>query len=69
MIVPAQLWAVTHSRAVWRDADLGPVGPLPRQPRLAGFRPPQRGLFVVGSGRFETFDENRHQAVRRTSNR
>ncbi|ORW74101.1 hypothetical protein [Mycobacterium saskatchewanense] len=69
MIAPAQLWAVTHSRAVWRDADLGPVGPLPRQPRLAGFRPPQRGLFVVGSGRFETFDENRHQAVRCTSNR
>lgn len=66
MIAPAQLWAVTHSRAVLRDADLGPVAPLPRQPRLAGFRPPQRGLFVVGAGRFETFDAGRHLAVGRT---
>ncbi|MGD1173077.1 hypothetical protein ACKUVQ_07310 [Mycobacterium seoulense] len=63
MIAPAQVWAVAHSRAVWRDADLGPVGPLPSQPRLAGFRPPQRGLFVVGSGHFETFDADRHRAV------
>jgi hypothetical protein len=66
MIAPAQVWAVEHSRAVWRDADLGPVGPLPRQPRLASFRPPQRGLFVVGSGHFETFDAGRHRPAGRT---
>ncbi|OBB91513.1 hypothetical protein [Mycobacterium sp. 852002-30065_SCH5024008] len=66
MIAPARVWAVAQSRAIWRDADLGPVGPLPRQPRLAGFRPPQRGLFVVGSGHFETFDAGRHHAVGRT---
>lgn len=66
MIAPARVWAVMQSRAIWRDVDLGPVGPLPRQPRLAGFRPPQRGLFVVGSGHFETFDADRHHAVGRT---
>ena len=34
------------------------------QARLAGFRPPQRGLFVVGSGHFETFDAGRHRCRR-----
>ncbi len=66
MIAPARLRAVAHSRAVLREADLGPVGPLRRQAHLAGFRPPQRGLFVVGSGHFERFDATRHRAVRRT---
>lgn len=66
MIAPARVWAVARSRAVLRERDLGPVGPLRRQARLAGFRPPQRGVFAVGSGRFETFDAARHQAVRRT---
>ena len=28
MIAPARVWAVAHSRAVLREADLGPVGPL-----------------------------------------
>jgi hypothetical protein len=66
MIAPARMWAVGHSHAVLRDVDLGPIGPLRRQPRLAGFFPPQRGLFVVGSGHFETFDASRHRAVERT---
>jgi hypothetical protein len=66
MIAPKQVWAVAQSRAALRDVDLGPVGPLQRQAGLAGFRPPQRGLFVVGSGHFETFDAGRHDAVRRT---
>ncbi|KAA1251395.1 hypothetical protein F0Q45_04405 [Mycobacterium simiae] len=66
MIAPQQVWAVPRSRAVLAGMDLGPVGPLASQARLAGFRPPQRGLFVVGSGHFETFDANRHHAVQRT---
>lgn len=66
MIAPARVWAVGHSRAALRDVDLGPVGPLHPQARLAGFRPPQRGVFAVGSGHFETFDAARHEAVRRT---
>ena len=40
-------------------------GSLREQARLEGFRPPQRGLFVVGSGHFETFDPSRHRAVER----
>lgn len=66
MIAPTRVWAVARSRAVLSDNDLGPVGPLHRQARLGGFRPPQRGVFAVGSGHFETFDAARHQAVRRT---
>lgn len=66
MIAPARVWAVAQSHAVLGTVDLGPVGPLRRQARLAGFRAPQRGLFVVGSGHFETFDPGRHQSVRRT---
>lgn len=66
MIAPARVWAVAASHAVLGDVDLGPIGPLRRQARLAGFRAPQRGLFVVGSGHFEAFDPARHQAVRRT---
>ncbi len=65
MIAPTQVWAATGS-AVLRGEDLGPVGPLDRQVRLADFRPPQRGLFVVGSGHFETFDAARHRAAERT---
>ncbi|BDB40907.1 MULTISPECIES: hypothetical protein [Mycobacterium] len=65
-LAPRQLWVVSRSQASWRGVHLGPVGPLPRQPRLAGFRPPQRGVFVVGSGHFENFDADRHHAVPRT---
>lgn len=66
MIAPRQVWEIAASRAVLQGRDLGPVGPLPSQARLASFRPPQRGLFVVGSGHFENFDADRHDAVRRT---
>ena len=66
MIAPKRVWAVASSRAVLRGVDLGPVEPLHEQARLGGFRAPQRGLFVVGSGHFETFDEGRHRAVERT---
>ncbi|MCV6973478.1 hypothetical protein [Mycobacterium bourgelatii] len=66
MIAPRQLWEVAHSRAILGGQDLGPVGPLPNQAKLASFRPPQRGLFVVGSGHFENFDADRHDAVGRT---
>lgn len=65
MIAPTQVWAAT-GRAVLRGEDLGSVGPLDHQARLADFRPPQRGLFVVGSGHFETFDAARHRAAERT---
>jgi hypothetical protein len=66
MIAPKGFWAVTRSRAVWRGEDLGPVAPLRPQARLADFWAPQRGLFVTGGGRLETFDPSRHRAVERT---
>nr|BBX78391.1 hypothetical protein MFLOJ_21780 [Mycobacterium florentinum] len=65
-IAPKRFWSVTDSRAVWRAEDLGPVAPLRQQARLADFWGPQRGLFVTGGGRFETFDPSRHRAVQRT---
>jgi hypothetical protein len=66
MIAPKRVWAVARSRAVLRGVDLGRIGPLREQARLESFRPPQKGLFVVGSGHFETFDPSRHRAVERT---
>jgi hypothetical protein len=65
MIAPTQLWAAT-GRAQLRGDDLGPPGPLDRQARLVDFRPPQRGIFVVGSGHFEAFEAARHRAADRT---
>ena len=35
MIAPRQMWAVAASQASLRGEDLGPVGPLPRQPGSA----------------------------------
>ena len=64
-IAPKQLWVVADSRAVLRGRDLGPVGPLLRQARLGDFRMPQRGIGMVGSGHFETFDPDRHVSFER----
>lgn len=66
MIAPKRFWAVTRSRAVWRGEGLGPVEPLGTQARLGDFWAPQRGFFVVGGGRLDTFDPSRHRAVERT---
>ena len=52
-IAPKRMWAVSASRAVLFGRDLGAVAPLPRQARLGDFRAPQRGLAVVGQGRFD----------------
>jgi hypothetical protein len=65
-IAPKRLWAVADSRAVLRGRDLGPIGPLLRQARLGDYRMPQRGIGMVGSGHFETYDPERHLAPKRT---
>jgi len=57
------MWAVSASRAELFGHDLGPVAPLPDQVRLGDFRAPQRGLAVVGQGRFEAFDPTRHRTA------
>ena len=64
-MAPKQLWLVADSRAVLRGRDLGPSGPLLRQARLGDFRMPQRGIGMVGSGHFETFDRDRHLSSER----
>lgn len=62
MLAPARIWAVSSSSAVFAGEDFGPVGPLAEQARLGDFRPPQKGIFVVGHGHFETFDQTVHRA-------
>jgi len=62
-IAPKQLWAVASARATFEGRDLGAVVPLPEQARLGDFWAPQRGLAVVGQGRFEAFDPARHHGA------
>jgi len=63
MVAPRKIWAVAASRAVLDGEDLGPIGRLPQQARLADFRPPQTGICVIGTGHFENFDETVHRAA------
>ena len=60
MMAPKQLWTVADSQAVLQGRDLGPSGRLLRQARLGDFHMPQRGIGMVGSGHFETFNPERH---------
>jgi hypothetical protein len=62
MMAPKQLWTVADSHAELSGRDLGASGPLLRQARLGDFRMPQRGIGMVGSGHFETFDADRHRS-------
>ncbi|MFN8227770.1 MAG: hypothetical protein U0R18_13765 [Mycobacterium sp.] len=62
-IAPKQLWAVASAHATLQGHDLGEPQPLPEQARLGGFWAPQRGLAVVGQGRFEAFDPTRHRGA------
>lgn len=62
MIAPRQVW-LASGRATLDGTDLGKPGPLRRQAALADFRPPQRGIFVVGSGHFETYDPAAHRGA------
>jgi hypothetical protein len=64
-MAPKQMWLVAGSHAQWHGRDLGPTGPLLRQARLGDFRMPQRGIGMVGSGHFETFDPDRHLSAER----
>jgi hypothetical protein len=65
LMAPKQLWVVANSRAVLHGRDLGFSGPLLRQARLGDFRMPQRGIGMVGSGHYETFDARRHRSPER----
>jgi hypothetical protein len=67
MIAPRMVWAVSSSHAVLRGEDLGPMGRLREQARLADFRPPQKGICVIGTGHFENFDADRHAGAGETA--
>jgi len=62
-IAPKRLWAVASARATMKGEDLGEPLRLPEQARLGDFRAPQRGLAVVGHGRFDAFDPTRHRTA------
>jgi hypothetical protein len=62
-IAPKQLWSVASARAVLFGHDLGELAALPVQARLGDFRAPQRGLAVIGQGRFDAFDPTRHRSA------
>jgi hypothetical protein len=62
-IAPKLIWTVADSRAELFGRDLGPTAALPVQARLGNFRLPQRGVAVVGQGRFDAFDPQRHIAA------
>ncbi|WP_445165530.1 hypothetical protein ACTXG7_16595 [Mycolicibacterium sp. Dal123E01] len=66
-VAPRQIWAVRRSRAVLHGVSLGAVTRLTTQSRLADFRLPQRGLCVVGTARFDSFDPKRHIAAHHTA--
>lgn len=60
---PMRIWSIPESKAVFRGADLGPVGPLDVQASLGDFRIPQRGMFVIGRAFFDNFDAARHSTA------
>jgi hypothetical protein len=64
-MAPKQMWLVADAHAHVQGRDLGTSGPLLRQARLGDFRMPQRGIAMVGSGHFETFDPARHVSAQR----
>ncbi|BBX07824.1 hypothetical protein [Mycolicibacterium aichiense] len=66
-VAPRQIWAVRRSRAVLDGVSLGAVAPLATQSRLADFRLPQRGLCVIGSAQFDSFDPRRHAPACQTA--
>jgi hypothetical protein len=45
---PQRIWYVTKSRALIDGQDVGPIGPLSEQTRIADFYIPQRGIFAMG---------------------
>ncbi|MCX2932941.1 hypothetical protein ORI20_21965 [Mycobacterium sp. CVI_P3] len=66
-VAPRQIWAVRRSRAILDGTNLGTVAPLATQSRLADFRLPQRGLCVIGTARFDSFDPRRHIPAQHTA--
>lgn len=62
---PRLIWTVVDSSASIIGQDIGGPGRLPHQDRLGDFWLPQRGLFMAGTSRFDTYDATRHAALPR----
>lgn len=60
---PRKMWVVSRSSAALGGQDFGAVSPLRVQTRLGDFWMPQRGIFMVGSVVFDSFDPERHRAT------
>lgn len=60
-LAPRMMWEVAESRAFVRGANIGVPHPLATQATLGDFRLPQRGVCVVGSGHFDSFDHAKHR--------
>lgn len=60
---PKRMWFISASTATLRGEDLGTLGSLPVQTRLGDFWIPQRGIFMMGSSRFDAFDPAAHHAL------
>jgi hypothetical protein len=65
MVNPRRIWMVADSRARLEGEDLGPIGPLSEQARLADVWIPQRGIFAVGQTFMEPYDARRHTTPQR----
>jgi hypothetical protein len=61
---PRLMWRVADSAATVAGVNIGRPGRLGEQAHLGGFWLPQRGMFVVGGGRFEELDPDRHRVAR-----
>jgi len=57
---PQRIWFVSKTRAVVRGEDLGPMGRLAQQARLADFWIPQRGILAIGRAFFDPLDTGVH---------
>jgi hypothetical protein len=54
---PLEVWLVADADARLAGDELGPVGPLEEQARLADFWIPQRGIFALGRALFANDDQ------------
>ena len=62
-VAPRQLWRIVAGAAVIHGRELGPLGALPRQPRLGDFVQPNAGVFAFGSAWFDPVEPARAPAA------
>lgn len=63
MAMPERVWMVSSSVATVHSTPLGSPRALPEQAFLGDLAIPQRGIFMVGSAEFESYDPARHSSA------